>query len=237
MTDQLQDALARSAGRVTPSPAPVTEILRSGRARRTRRRWALTGVAACALTGTLAGLLASVLTLTADPRDPSGPPKAQFAAAPSSPVAGQLSTIVGSGELDGAAWSVTLTYYPTVPTDYLPGTGNAGQLVCLRTSFNGRTNSPYGDCAGVKGPTDTAPSGMYGEKTFPNGAGIFIAQPVAGVAGATMTFSNAAPTTATTATIPGTAFTAYAIPVPAASHMHGLDEYDTQHHTVGHQNF
>ncbi|WP_371500045.1 hypothetical protein OG871_26775 [Kitasatospora sp. NBC_00374] len=233
MTDRLQDALARSAGRVTPSPAPVTEILRSGRARRTRRRRALTGVATCALAGALTGALA----LSSELRDPAGPPQVQFAAAPPPPVAGQLSQTVGSGVLDGAAWSVTLTYYPTVPADYAPGEKTAGSLVCLRTTFNDRVTNPYGDCAGVKNPTDTSPRGMYGQHNLPNGASLFLAQPAADVASATMTFSNTTPTTATTATIPGTAFTAYAIPVPATSHQTTLDEYDTQHRTVGHQNF
>ncbi|MFJ1707046.1 hypothetical protein [Kitasatospora sp. NPDC088346] len=231
MTDRLHDALARAAGRITPSPAPVTEILRSGRARRTRRR-ALTGVAACALTCALAGALA----LTSDQRGPAGPPRVQFGAAPPPPVAGQLSQVVGSGVLDGADWSVTLTYYPVVPADYAPGERTAGSLVCLRTAFEGRVTSPYGDCAGVKGPTDTGPIGMYGQHTLPNGADLFVAQPAANVATATMSFGNAAPTTATTVTIPGTAFTAYVIPVPAASHQSALDEYDTEHHPVGHQN-
>jgi hypothetical protein len=77
---------------------------------------------------------------------------------------------------------------------------------------------------------------MYGEHTLPNGAALFIAQPPANVASATMTFTDAAPTTVTTATIPGTAFSAYAVPVPATSHMHALDEYDSSHHPVGHQN-
>ncbi|WP_035799765.1 hypothetical protein [Kitasatospora mediocidica] len=153
------------------------------------------------------------------------------------PTGSPQSQTVGSGVLDGSPWSVTLTYYPTTPADFAPGEKSTGSLVCLRTSLNNQPTSRYGDCAGVKGLTDTSPSGMYGQHMLPGGASIFIAQPAADVAGATMTFSNAAPTTATTATIPGTAFTAYAIPVPAASHMHGLDEYDTQHHTVGHQNF
>jgi hypothetical protein len=228
MTDHLQDALARSAQRVTPSPVPVTEILRAGRALRSRRRRVRTGIAACVLTGALA-LVWGLQGLMAAPEPPAP-------AATPAPVPGQLSRIVGSGELGGSTWSVTLTYYPTVPADYAPGERTAGRLVCLRTTVDGTASSRYGDCAGVKNPTDPAPRGMYGEHTLPNGAALFIAQPPANVASATMTFTDAAPTTVTTATIPGTAFSAYAVPVPATSHMHALDEYDSSHHPVGHQN-
>ncbi|MEU9046503.1 MULTISPECIES: hypothetical protein [unclassified Kitasatospora] len=127
-------------------------------------------------------------------------------------------------------------YRTTAPAGYSPGGRSTGGLVCLRNAYNDRATSPYGDCAGVRSPTDTSPSGMYGEHNLPNGARLFLVQPAANVAGATMTFGNAAPTTVATATVPGTAFTGYAIPVPAASHMNTLDEYDTQHRTVGHQN-
>ncbi|MER7772899.1 hypothetical protein [Kitasatospora sp. NPDC096140] len=237
MTDRLHEALARSAGRVTPSPAPVAEILRSGRARRTRRRRVLTGVAAAAVVaGVAVGARAGLLALLPDVPDPAGPPRVRFAAAPPPPVEGELSQTVGSGVVDGATWSVTLTYYPTVPADYAPGEKTPAGLVCLRTVFDGRADSPYGACAGVKGPTDQSPRGMYGERTLPNGARLFLAQPAAAVVGATMTFGNAAPTTVTAATVPGTDFTAYAVPVPAASHMSALDEYDAQHKAVGHQN-
>ncbi|WP_371500048.1 hypothetical protein OG871_26785 [Kitasatospora sp. NBC_00374] len=188
-------------------------------------------IAAAAAAAALAGLALST-SASAD-----STPAATADPLASGPVAGQLSQTVGSGVLDGAAWSVTLTYYPTVPADYAPGEKTAGSLVCLRTTFNDRVTNPYGDCAGVKSPTDTSPRGMYGQHNLPNGASLFLAQPAADVASATMTFSNTTPTTATTATIPGTAFTAYAIPVPATSHQTTLDEYDTQHHTVGHQNF
>ncbi|MER7772897.1 hypothetical protein [Kitasatospora sp. NPDC096140] len=160
-------------------------------------------------------------------------------AAPVTPAAAAepRAATVGSGVVDGTAWSVTLTYYPTTPADYAPGVKTRAGLVCLRTVLDGRANSRYGDCAGVKGPTDQSPRGMYGERTLPNGARLFIAQPAAAVVGATMTFGNAAPTTVTTVTVPGTDFTAYAVPVPAASRMSALDEYDAQHKTVGHQDF
>ncbi|MFJ1707044.1 hypothetical protein [Kitasatospora sp. NPDC088346] len=190
----------------------------------------LAGAAAAAA---LAGLALST-SASADSTPAPGPTAAPVS---SGPDAAPLSQVVGSGVLDGADWSVTLTYYPVVPADYAPGERTAGSLVCLRTAFEGRVTSPYGDCAGVKGPTDTGPIGMYGQHTLPNGADLFVAQPAANVATATMSFGNAAPTTATTVTIPGTAFTAYVIPVPAASHQSALDEYDTEHHPVGHQKF
>ncbi len=78
---------------------------------------------------------------------------------------------------------------------------------------------------------------MYGDRTLPGGATLFIAQPKEQVVSATMTYTDGHTTTVDKVTIPGTAFSAYVIPVPPDRHMAGLDEYDAQHHVVGHQNF
>ncbi|GAA2142994.1 hypothetical protein GCM10009760_28790 [Kitasatospora kazusensis] len=161
-------------------------------------------------------------------------PQAAAAAPAAAKPSGPVSRTVGKGVLDGRSWSVTLTYYPTEPANYPTGPAHRG-LVCLNTVVGGQAADPYGDCATVSGPTDSSLSGMYGEHTLPDGASIFVAQPKAAVASATMTFTDGRTTTAKTVTLPGTAFTAYVVPVPAALHMSSLDEYDAQHHVVGHQ--
>ncbi|GAA2142986.1 hypothetical protein GCM10009760_28770 [Kitasatospora kazusensis] len=222
MTDQLEAALARSAGRITPSPAPVLEILHAGRARRAGRR-ALMATAACAV-GAVLALGWAVKPLVDHGAAPAGQQSAGAG----------VSRTVGQGVLDGRSWSVTLTYYPTEPADYPTGPAHRG-LVCLKTVVAGTPTDPYGNCAGVAGPTATGPAGLYGDQTLPDGGTLFIAQPKAAVASATMTFTDGRTTTAKTVTLPGTAFTAYVVPVPAALHMSSLDEYDAQHHAVGHQ--
>ncbi|MFB7666404.1 hypothetical protein ACFC1R_21030 [Kitasatospora sp. NPDC056138] len=163
---------------------------------------------------------------------------APVTAAPTVPASqGGVSRVVGEGVLGGSAWSVSLTYYSHTPEDFAPG-HNPAALVCLSTTVDGRSASPYGDCAGVTGPGDkTTALGMYGTRTLPNGATLFTAQPTKQVVSATMTYADGRTTTVDKVTIPGTAFSAYVIPVPADRHMAGLDEYDAQHRAVAHQNF
>ncbi|MGK4583069.1 hypothetical protein [Kitasatospora sp. HPMI-4] len=231
MTDRLAAALARAAQRIEPSPAPLEEILRAGRSRRTRRRALLGTAGACALVAAVGVPWA----LQAGPA-----PWAEYLrpAAPTAPVLqGGVSRVVGKGVLGGTAWSVSLTYYPHTPEDFAPGHNPAG-LVCLSTVVGGKSVSPYGDCSGVTGPGDkTTALGMYGTRTLPGGATLFIAQPKEKVVAATMTYADGHTTTVDKVTIPDTAFSAYVIPVPADRHMAGLDEYDAQHHVVAHQNF
>jgi hypothetical protein len=233
VTDQLHDALARSAGRHSPSPAPVAEILHAGRARRTRRRRVRLGAAAC--------LTSAVLALswnigTGHGSGP-GPGYAQPAAAPTAGVP-TLSKVVGKGAMDGSSWSVALVYYATAPVGADVGSGPGG-LVCLATSVNNKIVNPYGDCAGVSGPQDPSTDlGMYGQSQPTDLPGtIFYAQPKTDVAYATMTFTNGKPVTVQKVTIPGTDFSAYVVPIAPGLHMHGLNEYDSPHRVVGHQDF
>ncbi|MGK4583067.1 hypothetical protein [Kitasatospora sp. HPMI-4] len=196
--------------------------------------------AAIAAVITLAGLAlngsASASTTPAPTKTAAAPTVGSPAPVAAAPTGG-VSRVVGEGVLGGTAWSVSLTYYPHTPEDFAPGHNPVG-LVCLSTVVGGKSVSPYGDCSGVTGPGDkTTALGMYGTRTLPGGATLFIAQPKEKVVAATMTYADGHTTTVDKVTIPDTAFSAYVIPVPADRHMAGLDEYDAQHHVVAHQNF
>ena len=148
-----------------------------------------------------------------------------------------VSRSLGQGVLDGKTWSAQLVYYPTTPANYAPGHNPKG-LVCIAVSINGKATSGYGECDGVTGPHDTSTDlGMYGQSSYAGGSSLFFGQPVADVASATMTFTNSGPVTVQKVTIPGTDFSAYAIPVAAGQHMKGLNEYNAKHQVVGHQSF
>jgi len=150
-----------------------------------------------------------------------------------------VSRSLGQGVLDGKTWSAQLVYYPTTPANYAPG-HNPKSLVCIAVTINGKaTNDGYGaECDGVSGPHDPSTDlGMYGQDYYPGGSSLFFGQPVADVASATMTFTNSRSITVEKVTIPGTAFSAYVIPVSAHAHMKGLNEYNSRHQLVGHQDF
>jgi len=148
-----------------------------------------------------------------------------------------VSRSLGQGVLDGKTWSAKLVYYPTTPANYAPGHNPKG-LVCIAVAINGKATSGYGECDGVTGPHDTSTDlGMYGQSSYAGGSSLFFGQPVADVASATMTFTNSRSITVEKVTIPGTAFSAYVIPVSAHAHMKGLNEYNSRHQLVGHQDF
>jgi hypothetical protein len=231
VTDQLHDALARSAEQLPPSTAPVAEILHAGRARRTHRRRVRLGAAACLLAGLLLGLNAAFGTGHGSQSDWWQQSSTPAAGGSSS---GMLSEVVDKGTMGSTTWSVSLVYYPTAPKG--SGFGNEG-VVCLESSIDGRALDPSGSCDGVSGPQDpNTDAGMYGVDQ-PTGlpGKIFYAQPQPEVAYATMTFTNGTPITVQKVTVPGTAFSAYVIPVAPGLHMHGLNEYNSQHQVVSHQ--
>ncbi|MBC3841878.1 hypothetical protein GXW82_21735 [Streptacidiphilus sp. 4-A2] len=230
MTDELHDALARSAGRLTPSAPPLAEILRAGGARRTRRRALRAAAAGCALA---AAVVAGVTVPW-----PGHSQSRTYALPAAPPAPAVVSRSLGQGVLDGHSWSESLVYYPQAPADS-PFSGSDGRrgVVCMATTVDGKKTSPYGNCTGVSGPRDPAPSGMYGQQSLAAGAVLYTAQPEAEVVSATATFGNGAPVTVKVVTLPGTDFTAYVIPVAAGVKMHSLVEYDAQHQVIGHQTF
>ena len=242
MTDQLQDALARSTNRIAPSPAPVAEILRAGQARRTRTRRVRIGAVACLTSAVL------LLSWTADRDGGSRRQQLPVMAAPSVaptrvPTAAPKSTAprsapLGHGTLDGHTWSAELVYYPVTPPSYAPGHNPVG-LVCLAVAVDGKPSAPYGvQCDSATGPHDMSTNlGGVGQNDFAGGFSLVYGTPVANVSSATMTFGNARSISVPKVTIPGTDFSAYVIAVGAGVHTKTLTEYDNHHRTVDQQNF
>jgi len=194
-----------------------------------------------AATATAAALVGIVLTTSAAAQPTSAPASsnAPQAVATKTIPTKSVSRVLGQGVMNGKSWSAKLVYYPTTPANYAPG-HNPKSLVCIAVTINGKaTNDGYGaECDGVSGPHDPSTDlGMYGQDYYPGGSSLFFGQPVADVASATMTFTNSGPVTVQKVTIPGTDFSAYAIPVAAGQHMKGLNEYNAKHQVVGHQSF
>lgn len=191
-------------------------------------------------TATAAALVGIVLTTSAAAQPTSAPKNS----APAKAVATRtvatksVSRLLGQGVMDGKTWSAKLVYYPTTPANFAPGHNPKG-LVCIAVTIDGKATGGYGEeCDGVDGPHDPGTDlGMYGQDYYPGGSSLFFGQPVAAVASATMTFGNSRPVTVQKVTIPGTDFSAYVIPVAAHLTMKGLNEYNTHHHLVSHQNF
>jgi len=241
VTDQLQDALARSTSRIAPSPAPVAEILRAGRARRTRSRRARIGAVACLTSAVL--LLSWTAVRDGGSRRQQAPVMAAPSVAPTRvPTAAPKSTTprsaqLGHGTLDGHTWSAELVYYPVTPPSYAPGHNPAG-LVCLAVAVDGKPSVPYGvQCDSATGPHDMSTNlGGVGQNYFAGGFSLVYGTPVAKVSSATMTFGNASPVTVRKVTIPGTDFSAYVIAVGAGVHTKTLTEYDSHHRVVDRQN-
>ena len=149
-----------------------------------------------------------------------------------------VSRLLGQGVMDGNAWSAKLVYYPNTPANYAPGHNPKG-LVCIAVTINGKAaTGGYGqECDGVTGPHDPSTDlGMYGQNSYPGGS-LFFGQPAADVASATVTFTNSRPVTVEKVTIPGTDCSAYVVPVAAHLTMKGLNEYNSSHHVVSHQDF
>ena len=241
MTDQLQDALARSTSRIAPSPAPVAEILRAGRARRTRSRRVRIGAVACLTSAVL--LLSWTAVRDGGSRRQQAPVMAAPSVAPTRvPTAAPKSTAprsapLGHGTLDGHTWSAELVYYPVTPPSYAPGHNPVG-LVCLAVAVDGKPSAPYGvQCDSATGPHDMSTNlGGVGQNDFAGGFSLVYGTPVANVSSATMTFGNARSISVPKVTIPGTDFSAYVIAVGAGVHTKTLTEYDSHHRVVDRQN-
>ncbi|WP_042406085.1 hypothetical protein [Streptacidiphilus carbonis] len=143
MTDPLRSALADSANRRTPRPAPVVDILRAGRARRTRRRAGLAATAACAV----AAAVAVPLTLP-------GPQVVQAAAgtgrATASSVPAPQTVVLGKGAAGGRTWWVLAVYYPVAPSGCsdLPGFP-AEPALSDGPSSSGAARNKSGDATGA----------------------------------------------------------------------------------------
>jgi hypothetical protein len=251
--DWLRAAFAHSDDLYAPSPVPLNAILAAGRARKKRRR---TTTAAVAAAFVLALSLAVPLSWPGSSSDTAG----QFvpAASPSRAL-DQVGATVAHGMVDGRAWSVALEFYPMLPNGYvLPhgmGKGvpssvaNAEQamagkssLLCQRMLIGGvrvdHQGGPWSDCVPVDGAHDMSragESGLWGlyDKGL-SGLRLFVDNPRPDVAFGAVHLSDGTVLAASTVTVPGTSYRAWAVAVPSGKSITAVDTFNAQHHLLSH---
>jgi hypothetical protein len=169
-----------------------------------------------------------------------------------------VSQVIGRGVVDGRAWSVVLEFYPTLPKGYvLPhgmGKGvpssvaNAEQamagkssLLCQRMLIGGvrvdHQGGPWSDCVPVNGAHDMsrAESGLWGlhDKGL-SGLRLFVANTRPDVAFGAVHLSDGTVLTASTVTVPGTSYGAWAVAIPSGKSITAVDTFNAQHHLLSH---
>ncbi|WP_331755497.1 hypothetical protein [Streptomyces sp. NBC_01643] len=244
--NELRHAMMGAAHGYEPSPAPTQEILRSGQARRARRRTVT--AAACAVL--VACLGTSVTSLAGSPnRDTSMGQPAAPAASPSLSV---VSQVVGSGVVDGKSWSVTAKFYPTFPAGFkvqamLGGArkGPAGKsLLCRQTVIGGvrvdHQGGKWSGCRVVNGTSDITGQGAGlhgpGDKGL-TGIRIFIGNPDTKVTRAVITLKDGRHLKASVRTLPGTNYRSFAIPLGNGQTIASVDQYNASNHRLTHDTF
>ncbi|WP_377270787.1 hypothetical protein [Peterkaempfera sp. SMS 1(5)a] len=241
--DWLRTALARSLDAHPSSPAPVDRILTAGRARRKRRRAgaATVAAAACVLAISLA------VPLLGPHRTVSPAPQASLTAGPT-PTPGTVTTKVGDAVLHGQRWSVALEFHRTLPKGFTPPTLPDGttvpgtSLLCQRMTINGvridHQGGPWADCQPVTGTHDPHPAGELGlwglHDKGTTGTRLMVANPEPNVAYAIVTLTDGTHLKATTATVPGTTYKAWAVAIPNGKTIATVDQYNTHHHRLSH---
>nr|WP_145482733.1 MULTISPECIES: hypothetical protein [Streptomyces] len=240
--DWARAAFARSREAYPSSRAPVDRILTVARARRKRRRVA----AAVASAACVVGIGLSVTFLTPPPasvapaRRPS-PPASSPAATPTPRTVGVR---VGGGKTDGKRWSVALEFHPALPKGYAPPPhgGPGTSLLCQRMYIGGvridHQGGPWSDCQPVTGTNDPGPAGEMGlwglHDKGADGTRLMVANPEPEVAYGVVTLTDGTQIKATTVTVPGTSYRAWAAPVPDGQTIAVVDQYDNHHHRLTH---
>ncbi|MET7286211.1 hypothetical protein [Streptomyces sp. NPDC005573] len=244
--DWVRAAFARSREAYPPSPAPVDRILTAGRARRRRRRAA---VAAAASAACVLGLGLAVAFLKPPPAAvaPALRPS-PVASSPSAPAPDTVGVRVAGGTTDGHRWSVALEFHRTLPKGYTPPADLDGttapdtSLLCQRMYIGGvridHQGGPWSDCQTVSGTHDPRTSGEMGLWSLHDkgltGSRLMVADPEADVAYGLVTLSDGTRLKATTVTVPGTTYRAWAAPIPDGHTITAVDQYDSHHHRLTH---
>ncbi|MFF4356402.1 hypothetical protein [Streptomyces sp. NPDC001604] len=214
------------------------------------RKAALATVAVAALGGISFGASAS---------EAASGPAVHPASAPASVVAKQpasahrqvpqvVTQVIGSGRVDGHRWSVALEFHRTLPKGYtlprLPD-GSSAQgtsLLCQRMYIGGvridHQGGPWSDCQPVTGTQDPHASGEMGlwglhDKGL-SGSRLMVSNPEADVAYGVLTLSDGTHVKATTVTVPGTTYRAWAAPIPNGQTITAVDQYDTHDKRLTH---
>ncbi|MGW3494178.1 hypothetical protein [Streptomyces sp. NPDC001020] len=217
------------------------------------RKTALAAVAVAVLGGISFG--ASAIAATGSTAHPASAP----ASAPASVVAKHpasahqqapqvVTQVIGKGLVDGHRWSVALEFHRTLPKGYtLPtlhdGTTAPGtSLLCQRMFIGGvridHQAGPWADCQPVTGTHDPQAAGEMGlwglhEKGL-SGTRLIVSNPEPDVAYGMVSLSDGTRVKATTTTVPGTTYRAWAAPIRNGQTITTVDQYDAHHHRLSH---
>ncbi|MFE0627780.1 hypothetical protein ACFW3D_12495 [Streptomyces sp. NPDC058864] len=245
--DWLREAFVRSRDAYPTSQAPVERILATARAGRKRRRAA---AAVGAMAGAACVLAVALAVPLHGPRPPVGP--AQHSSPASAPTAtataGPVTVPVGGGTTGGVPWSVALEFHRTLPEGYdlptapdgTPASGTA--LLCQRMYIGGiridHQGGRWSDCQPVTGPHDPAGSGSMGlwglQDKGTTGSRLIVSNPEADVAYGIVSLTDGTRLKASTVTVPGTGYRAWAVAIPDGRTIAAVDQYDSRHHRLTH---
>ncbi|MEU5532460.1 hypothetical protein [Streptomyces sp. NPDC020362] len=143
---------------------------------------------------------------------------------------------------------MALEFHRTLPKGYtlptLPdGTTAPGtSLLCQRMYIGGvridHQGGPWADCQPVTGTHDPHASGEMGlwglhDKGL-NGTRLMVSNPEPDVAYGVISLSDGTQVKATTVTVPGTTYRAWAAPIPDGRTITSVDQYDTHHNRLTH---
>ncbi|WP_377270790.1 hypothetical protein [Peterkaempfera sp. SMS 1(5)a] len=159
-----------------------------------------------------------------------------------------VTQVIGKGRLDGQRWSVALEFHRTLPKGFTPPTLPDGttvpgtSLLCQRMTINGvridHQGGPWADCQPVTGTHDPHPAGELGlwglHDKGTTGTRLMVANPEPNVAYAIVTLTDGTHLKATTATVPGTTYKAWAVAIPNGKTIATVDQYNTHHHRLSH---
>ncbi|MER6470372.1 hypothetical protein [Streptomyces collinus] len=243
--DWARAAFTRSRESYPSSPAPVQRILTTARTRRKRRRAAAAVASAACVLGI--GLTAAFL------RPPPGTVAPAHSPSPLTspsvtPPPDRVSARIAEGTTDGHGWSVTLEFHGKLPGGYTPpnppdGTTPQGtSLLCQRMYIGGvridHQGGPWSDCRTVTGRQDPGAAGEMGlwglhDKGL-NGTRLMVSNPEAEVAYGIVTLDDGTHAKATSVTVPGTTYRAWAAPIPNGRTITAVDQYDAHGHRLTH---
>ncbi|WP_431960911.1 hypothetical protein [Actinacidiphila sp. bgisy160] len=178
--------------------------------------------------------------------DRAGAPAAVAAkavAAPKKQTPQVVTQLIGKGRVDGLRWSVALEFHRTLPQGYelptspvgTPARGTA--LLCQRMYIGGvridHQGGPWSDCQPVNGTQDPAGSGdmglwgLHGKGT--TGSRLMVSNPEADIAYGIVNLTDGTHLKATTITVPGTHYRAWAVAIPNGKTITTVDQYDSHH--------
>ena len=262
--EPLRAALARSAAAYLPSPAPVDRILQQGRARRARRRAGYTAATAAVLVvgaavptalhqggsgrDTAAPAATATAQRTGTTTAPATPTESAKSTAPADTA--PVTTEVRSGRTDGTDWSVTLIFYPKRPAGFPTGPLPGGitlppksAAICAHVVIGGvrvdHQGGRWSDCDGVDGAADPnegdffeGPWGLHDKGL--SGTRVFVCSLQAAASG-TVTLTDGTKVTGHSVRVPGTAYRAWAAPIPGGATIATVDSFDARGHRIAHE--